>query len=160
MILSDLKQYNMEKLPKIIEKVLHHLANTNFMEKEAGKYQLDGDNVFVMVQDLRTKAKSEMRLEAHDAYLDIQYIVKGEELFGFCRRNSSEVVEEDLLVERDIIFFKNSFNEMDIIVREGQFIIFYPNDLHRPCCYVNEPKDIRKVVVKVKVDLLKELINK
>ncbi len=156
MIISDLKHFKSEKFPKVIEEVLSHLMDTNFLEKDAGTYQLDGDQVFVMVQDIKTKAKSEMRLEAHNRYIDIQYIVKGEELFGFCRRNNGEVVDEDLLVERDIIFFKDRLDEINIVVKEGQFVIFYPNDLHRPWCYVDQPKDIRKVVVKVHVDLLKD----
>jgi len=36
----------------------------------------------------------------------------------------------------------------------GSFAILLPNDVHRPCCAVDQPMPIRKVVVKVRVALL------
>lgn len=52
--------------------------------------------------------------------------------------------------ENDITFYKGekSFTK----VSEGMFAIFFPNDVHMPGASVDKPQNVRKVVVKVKVD--------
>ena len=53
------------------------------MEKaEVGKYEIDGKNVFASVQEYDTKPENEKRFELHKDYIDVQYIVSGEEIMG------------------------------------------------------------------------------
>jgi len=35
----------------------------------------------------------------------------------------------------------------------GSFAVFFPWDIHRPACAINEPASIRKVVVKIRLSL-------
>ena len=50
---------------------------------ENGKYEIDGEDIFVSVQDYNTKPESEGKFEAHKQYADIQFIIKGEEKLGY-----------------------------------------------------------------------------
>jgi len=34
---------------------------------------------------------------------------------------------------------------------ENYFAIFYPEDAHQPCCIYDEPANVKKVVIKVKL---------
>ena len=50
--------------------------------------------------------------------------------------------------EKDVEFLNGKkFNFVD--VQEGDFVIFYPNDVHAPMLSVKEPTDIKKVIVKI-----------
>ena len=57
--------------------------------------------------------------------------------------------------ERDLIFYKEVENEGFITSTPGCFCVFFPTDVHRPQVADGEPIKVRKVVVKVSVDLLK-----
>ena len=43
----------------------------------------------------------------------------------------------------------NKYNFVD--VKEGEFVIFYPDDVHAPMLAVDEPKTIKKVIVKIAI---------
>ncbi|MCV4802683.1 YhcH/YjgK/YiaL family protein, partial [Escherichia coli] len=45
-------------------------------------------------------------------------------------------------------------NEQAIILKPGMFAVFMPGEPHKPGCVVGEPDEIKKVVVKVKADLM------
>ena len=63
----------------------HYLQNTDLSKIEPGRYEIDGSNVYALVQQYETKAKEKGRWEAHRRYMDVQYLVRGVELFGFSK---------------------------------------------------------------------------
>jgi biofilm protein TabA len=66
------------------------------------------------------------------------------------------IVAEDLLEERDLIFYKDVKNETFINMNEGDFCVFFPDDVHRPGCERGGSSEIRKIVYKINVDLLQK----
>ena len=48
-----------------------------------GKYEVDGENIYALVSTGHTKPAEKPVYEAHRKYIDLQYIVKGEEDTGF-----------------------------------------------------------------------------
>ncbi len=140
--------------PALLMRGLKHLAETDFMSKEPGKYELEGTDLFVQVIETTTKELENAKPETHKKYIDIQFLVQGEERIGFGSLSDKNKVTEELLEERDILFFDNIECESFINMKPGNFAVFFPDDMHRPACKVNEPMNIRKVVVKVKYDLM------
>ncbi|HEX8461835.1 MAG TPA: YhcH/YjgK/YiaL family protein, partial [Segetibacter sp.] len=63
-------------------KAFDYLRKTDFASVEKGKYTIDGDEIFAIVNQFETKDKSECEVEAHKKHIDIQYVVRGTELFG------------------------------------------------------------------------------
>ncbi|MBC2582707.1 YhcH/YjgK/YiaL family protein [Clostridium sp. DJ247] len=155
MIFGDIKNTaDMEKVyPSSIMKAIDHLKGIDFHSVEAGKYEIQGEDMYYTVMDVETKEKHLSKPEIHNKYIDIQFLVKGEELIGFAR-DTNNVVSQDLLEEKDVLFYENTENEIDLIMKPGNFAIFFPNDVHRPTCAVNEACSIRKVVVKINTKLL------
>ena len=131
-----------------LKKGFDFLRNTNLSELEIGKYEIDGKNVFALVSEYDSKAHQDCRLEAHQVYADIQYIVSGREAIGFASLNGQTVTAE-YLPEKDIVFFSGETTQM--IVEAGMFAVFYPQDVHRPCMQIDGPEKVKKVVVKVKI---------
>ena len=115
---------------------------------ELGKYEIDGDNIFALVNEYNTKDESEGKLEAHKKYIDVQFVAKGSELMGYAPLENQKVIDE-YSEQNDITFFsgEKSFTQVD----EGMFAIFFPTDVHLPGIKVNEKSYVKKVVIKVKV---------
>ena len=59
-----------------------YLKNTDLINVPSGKYELDGDLIFALVQEYDTKSEEEALMESHFKYIDIQYIIEGKELMG------------------------------------------------------------------------------
>ena len=141
-------------LPAPLKAALDCLRTTDFAALAPGRHELSGDDIFFQVIDLTTKPAAENRPEVHRAYIDVQFLVRGTEKIGFAIDTGCNVVAEDLLAERDLLFYEAAENESEIVMAPGSFAMFFPSDVHRPACAVAAPSPIRKVVVKVRVALL------
>ena len=126
---------------------LKFLAETDFSGLPVGKYQLDGDNIYYMVQEYDTKLES--KIEAHKKYIDIQAILSGDEIIGVAPISVQKTLIEERL-EKDCYYYE--CNVQPIVLNSGSFMVLYPNDLHKPGLAVDAPAPCRKVVIKVKCD--------
>lgn len=137
-------------LSKNIEKALKYLQNTDLTTFNCGKHILDNDIIFVSIQDYNTKSISEAKFEAHKEYIDIQFIIKGQEKLGFGNiKDFTPVTKYDK--EKDIIFLegKGSF----VTANEKDFLIFTPEDAHMPSLTPHKSSVfVKKAVVKIKVN--------
>ena len=129
-------------------KAFDFLQNTDLVNTESGKYVLEGDRLFAMVQEYDSRNIEDCKLEAHRKYIDIQYIVSGEELIGVDLLKD-QPSKEGYNENNDVIFFEADSSL--IKMESGMFAIFYPNDLHMPGAKVNRPEKVKKVVVKILV---------
>ena len=104
MIKDNIKNANLYyNFSTFVEAGLKYLENTDFSALETGKYEISGQDVYALVQDYSSKPKSEGKFEAHKKYIDIQYIIKGEELMGAA--NVADFAEAtEYSHEKDIVF--------------------------------------------------------
>lgn len=101
----------------------------------------------VVVMSGQTKAVG-AELEAHRQYLDIQYLVKGQEVMGWAPLDTLELVGE-FNEAKDVGFYTGEFDLMRI--GEGYCYVAFPEDGHMPTRFVDAPNDYTKIVVKLKV---------
>lgn len=141
-------------LPAPLQTAVKHLKATDFGALPAGNYDLQGKDIYVQVIDLTTKPVSETRPEVHRKYIDVQFLWSGRERIGVASDTGNNQVSEDLLAERDLLFYSGAENESTLEMRPGNFAVFFPTDVHRPACQADGPQAIRKVVMKVAVHLL------
>ncbi|WP_299798742.1 YhcH/YjgK/YiaL family protein [uncultured Shewanella sp.] len=148
--LSNLDLYS--HISPRIAMALTHLAETDFTQLEVGSYELDGRNLFVIVNDYETKPKEQEPFEVHEHYIDVQYMVSGEEEFGYLPLGSQQP-SVAYNPEHDFAEFDYESNKEGaafIPLRPGMFAIFFPGDMHMPGTGAT-PNRVRKVVIKVKV---------
>ena len=133
-----------------LEKAFAFLRRTDLASLAVGRYEIDGDNVFALVQECDLKPVSEMKIEAHRRYIDIQSPLTGAEAYGVGRLSDANMALP-FDAEKDIGFY---VQPMDIeVVRPGEFIMFRPpHGAHGPSCSIDEPRRIKKIVIKVCVD--------
>ncbi len=139
---------NYYNLGKNFEKGFEFLKTTDLKNLENGRYKIDGDNIFVSIQDYQTKQENEGKFEAHKKYADIQFIIKGEEKIGYTNiKNCTPTTFYD--DTNDIIFLDGTGDF--IKAKENTFLVFFPQDAHMPCISVNNPEYVKKAVVKVRI---------
>lgn len=149
MIVDDLKNFeNYIVINDKFKKVSDFLKNNDLKSMEKGSYEIDGKDIYVNIDEYKTKAITESSPEAHKNYLDIQIVLKGHEKIGYANIETAKtVVPYDK--ERDIEFL--SANCEYIKAYEGRFFIFFPQDLHHPCITDDAQSDIKKAVFKIKL---------
>lgn len=109
-----------------------------------GKYEILGDRVYAIIAHENGRSVSDGELEGHRNYLDIQYVISGDESMGWSPREGLvNSVEYD--AEKDLEFFEGEPKSI-VRVPSGSFIVFLPTDAHLPL--IGEGP-IHKVVVKV-----------
>lgn len=131
---------------------LKYVRDTDFDSLENGRYELVEGKIFATIQDYQSKPESEGKFEAHQKFVDIQFIIKGEERIGTGKLDD---FEESIAYdeEKDIVFLtpKEGAKTNFIKLIEKEFAIFYPQDVHMPSIAVDAPSFVRKVIVKVAV---------
>ncbi len=157
MIIDSLEHATKYKFGPAWEKAFEFLTKVD-PTIEAGKHIIDGDNVFALVSEYKTKSHDKGRFEAHRRYVDIQFLISGREKLGYA---SLQTLEEETLYdsERDVEFLKNlpEVPSISILVPE-MFMAFFPQDGHMPGLAYEEPEPVKKVVVKIAVDALKHFV--
>lgn len=148
--LSNAAQYY--HLGKGIQQALQFLEGRTWEQMKNGKYEIDGQQVFAVIQEYDTKDPQNEQLESHRKYIDVQYVVSGKERMGHALLNN-QTLTTDYDSETDFLLYKEAPSYFSLITA-NMFTIFYPTDLHMPCIMVEEPEHVRKIVIKVAVTSL------
>lgn len=144
-------------LPAPLREALEHIRSSDMAAKPAGNYWLREPDLYVQVIDMTTQPIAETRPEVHRRYVDVQYLVRGQECIGVASDTGHNEVSEVLLEKRDLIFYTAMENESTLTMTPGSFAVFLPTDVHRPgVSPTGEPGPVRKVVVKVRLAWLQE----
>ncbi len=133
MILDSLKnkaQY--AALYPRFQAVFDFIDNNDVASLPCGRHDIDGDNIFVMVQELDLREVSAARLELHRKYIDIQLLLSGpNEIFGWSEKKDCLTAETEFDEQKDIQLFTD-IPQCFYSVGEGQFSILFPEDGHAP----------------------------
>ena len=106
---------------------------------------------------METKNREELLPEIHHKYIDVQYLHKGEELMGYAPDFGKNSIAKPYDEVKDILFYQDAEGESLFLMQEGSFVVFFPNEIHRPAiCLNKKPSKIRKIVVKVAMSEITE----
>ena len=133
------------------DKAFLFLKNPDLSRLEVKRYDLDGDNLYAPVSEYLTKNEEDAKFEAHRKYIDIQYVIAGAEQMSLAPMS----MKKDVLVPYDPakdVEFVTVTRKSDYKATPDKFFIFFPSDIHRPSVKIGENAQVKKVVVKVKID--------
>ena len=136
--------------PEAWDTAFRFLSGQELARIDLGRYELQGEDLFVNVDEYQTRDEEDTRYEAHRTYADIQYLVSGTEKIGVVPLKQTTVTEP-YDAEKDITFLEapaDNYRTAD----QHNFFIFFPDDAHRPCVKEGVKMPVRKVVVKVRID--------
>ena len=154
MIIDKIKHYQDYHYGPAWKRAFEFL-NTLSPESPDKKYPIEGDDIFAIVMSYKTFSPEKALFEAHKEYVDIQTVLVGTEGFecAFCDELTVDTPYDE---NADITFYKRSLpGQTRVDVCPGTFVMLYPHDAHMPGLIVdNEEKVIKKVVVKIKKELI------
>jgi len=111
------------------------------------------DDIFVLKQAYCTKNREDCFFESHKKYIDIQYMVKGEEIMDVSNiENLNLITPYD--ENTDFIKYDGNKNISSLYIKEKELAIFFPEDGHQPCIKTNKSELIYKAVIKIPVYLI------
>ncbi|MBM7556867.1 YhcH/YjgK/YiaL family protein [Halanaerobacter jeridensis] len=131
-----------------LEKAFEFLEENDFSKWKDGKYEIDNDDIFAIVDSYQTKPQEEGVWEAHREYIDIQYISEGTELIGYSNIDTMNLNEYDK--NNDFLTFEGAGDFFR--VKPGNFVVFMPQDVHMPAININDSQNVKKVIIKVKIN--------
>ena len=105
------------------------MSTEDFKKLPVGRYEIEGDDIFALVQDQTTGLVSEKKAESHGNYIDIQFLMSGEEMQGYAPLTASAVGKQ--VEGKDNIFYDVLENEQFVHLKAGDFTIYFTNDIHR-----------------------------
>lgn len=115
-----------------------------------GRYVIDGEEVFALVQSYDTAPAKEKLFESHRRHIDVQFVATGRE--RILHTDARELdVETPYDEEKDIVFYAEPGFSSSILLRRGEFVILHPDDAHKPGCMAGGRDGVKKVVVKVRI---------
>jgi len=90
-------------------------------------------------------------METHLKNLDVQIMLCGEEYVAFNTSDNMKIEKTDK--EKDLVIYSGDvlFN---ILLKNEDVLVLYPNDVHMPGLKVKESKKIKKLVFKVPLNEL------
>ncbi|MCK8816726.1 YhcH/YjgK/YiaL family protein [Natroniella sulfidigena] len=149
MIIDSLENVTDYNITERLEQAFVYLEENDFKELEDSKYEVDGEEIFAIVDSYQPKAKEDGFWEGHRQYIDIQYLVEGTELIGYSNLERMNFQKYD--ADKDLAVFEG---EGDFLTLEaGDFMLLRPQDIHMPGIAVNDDTQrVKKVIVKIKVD--------
>lgn len=145
MIYDEIKNIDLYNLNKDAVDFIKNLTT----DIECKKYILN-DNVYANIEEYQTKESG--LFEAHKKYIDIQLLLKGEEIIEYTPLEKLKIKENyDSL--KDIAFYYDGTQPViKLKMQPNFFTVLYPTDAHKPQLIVSDTQKVKKVVVKIKIN--------
>ena len=132
----------------LFEKAFQYIQQADLLNAADGKSDIaDGLKAIISYAPGKTKETSLAKFECHDRNIDIQLCVSGVETIGWKPREKCVTPNGDYNPEKDVRFF-NDAPDTFFELTDGQFAIFFPEDVHAPMIGTG---NIKKLVIKVKI---------
>lgn len=151
MVVSDLDHLHIQitSTPGL-KKALAFLHGDAIHGLPDGRIEIDGDRVFALVQRYKTVATVNPKFEYHRKYVDIQFIVSGEEVIGWAPAERMSITGS-YDAEKDICFGSVEKGKWTpVYLQAGQLMVLWPEDGHAPKLAGSASSPVMKIVVKVK----------
>ncbi len=152
MIVTDLKHIEHQiAMTPALHKAITFLRSRDLALLADGRTDIDGQNVFALVQRYETARTEAPKFEYHRKYIDVQFIASGEEVIGWAPAERMSVTEA-YDTDKDICFGSVAAGTWTPVhLQGGQLAVLYPDDGHAPKIAAGAPSAVMKIVVKVAV---------
>ncbi len=125
-----------------------YINNADVLNHEDGKFEITEGLKAIFSNALgKTTEASCAKFECHNKNIDIQLCINGVETIGWKPREKCVVENGTYNDEKDVQFY-NDAPDTFFQLTNGQFAIFFPEDVHAPMIGEGE---IKKLVIKVKI---------
>ncbi|MDL2210894.1 YhcH/YjgK/YiaL family protein [Desulfovibrio sp. OttesenSCG-928-O18] len=152
MMYGTVAQWKRDKayFPAAFDKAFGFLNGKDVLRLAPGRYDIDGDKVFALLQDVPTEDETLRRFEAHAKYIDIQLLLTGREKQLYAPASSGLEITEDRLAQDDVVFYTRPASYNSVFLEPWSYAVYLAGELHVPCCAATLPGEtVRKIVFKI-----------
>ena len=133
----------------LFAKAFQYIKGTDLANAEVGKSDIaEGLKAIISNKKGMTAAESIAKFECHNNNIDIQLCIKGVETIAWKPREKCVSQKGEYNTEKDVLFYDDA-PDMYFQLTDGQFAIFFPEDVHAPM--IGGDEEIKKLVIKVKI---------
>lgn len=150
-------QVNKQKFALAFQYLKKTINASTLEHKRLMSYHLDAfekidldDNNFALEQVYYTKERANCFFESHRQYIDVQFILEGEEIIEVAHTEKLKI-SMHYSEEMDLLKYDDIKEASQIVLKKGDIAIFYPEDAYMPCLKLNNNSKVVKTVVKVAV---------
>ena len=150
MIYDSIKELSRYDIP-MIKEIKAFLKKQDPLSLTGEEIEIKERELFVRIAEYKTRLSQEGRFETHKVYADLQYVVAGVEIMQFAPPDvlTSATAYDP---QGDAAFFTAQKDITDVVVRAGEFVVYFPGEAHRPMCQRGlGPEAVKKLVFKIKI---------
>jgi len=157
---------NQALFSSLVNDIFDYVTRLDLMNLSPGKYEIkhiEASEAFFLIQEYNTMKESQFGAEFHQTYTDVQFLLYGEEKFGWAIASDDEhlslLQSRNFDYEKDIGFLGKDSQLIELndgIMKPGAFYVFTPRTIHMPSLALNESMKVKKVVVKIETSLLSD----
>ncbi len=138
-----------EALNDRFRQLFEYLRTHDLTKAPAGRIAIDGDALYINLEDATLRRREEQLLEVHRRYIDVHFPLDGLETIGWSSLSELSEDKADAYDEaRDFRFYHQAASTY-FTVSPGQFYVMYPEDAHAP---IIGEGTLRKAVAKIRID--------
>lgn len=131
----------------LFEKAFHYIGQADLANAPDGKLDISEGLKAIFSQAAGKTAEASLaKFECHNRHIDIQLCISGKERIGWKPREKCVQPNGDYNEEKDVQLYHDGADTF-FELTDGQFAIFFPEDVHAPMIGDGV---IKKLVIKVK----------
>lgn len=138
-----------KKIEKKIQAAIDYLEKLDMTQIGEGIQKVNED-FYYFVQEYQTKAPQDCMLKSHRKYIDILWIIEGEEAIDVVDISRLQI-EQKYSEKNDTIFWKQIPQKMRVVLKAGSYVVLYPKDAHMGCIAVDGQTKVKKIVGKIRI---------
>lgn len=136
------------ELKKRINSAIDYIKGLNIDNIPINEKIVVDDGFYYSIQSYTTKFEDECNFESHRKYVDVQFMVSGQE-----RMDISDIsrltVKENYDLEKDVMFWNIPKHMACVTLNTGDLIVLYPENAHRGSIAEIDRSKVVKIVGKV-----------
>ena len=150
-MLKDAERYY--SLGEGVRIAARYMRDNDLLSLSPGRYPIDGDRVFALIQEPTTQTANIAPFENHKLHADMQMTLRGVEHVGYCHVDRL-VPHGSYDAKTDVQLYRGEAELLMRSVTGESFFLFFPEDGHQPYVTVAGPAPIKKVVIRIRLDAI------
>lgn len=147
---DDLKRY--ESLHPLFAKTFAALKELESLPYKKGRHEVDGSKIYINAAEYDTKSAAVSGMEHHKRYIDVMWMISGEETIGVCPVSALCDITMPYSEANDVALAKLVPVYTEVKIKAGDVVILFPEDAHAPGMHLHDEAHVQKLIAKVEVD--------
>ena len=132
-----------------LEEAFRALAQLSREEFRPGRHEVSGDAIYINAAEYDTHGAETAMLEAHRVYIDVMWMISGEEELDACPLTEAGEELRPYRLEDDALLARLPEQRTRLRLGADSVCILFPEDAHAPGIDPGSRSHVRKLIAKV-----------